>query len=293
MGGKDEDVERGEDAGHVLAEAEEEDEVVDPQVPGLPVELELERALADDDDLHLRGAGLDEPGGLDEIPVALVVLERGDDPDQEIVRGEAEFRPEEIPVRHRVEGRKVDPRGDDVDDGRGDAALEQDVLHAVGDGDDAVDVLRVLGPGEDVRLEGKIHPAGDDPDRDVRPAAGHPADRDGVGVVEMGQDAPLPLHVQGEAEGGADAELALHRQRQDGQPFGGGLLVERASRLDDEVEGIPLRPELAGEVEGLPLAAAPLLARVNLKEAQCAPLSSRSRAASRSGGRWRIRSGRR
>ena len=111
-----------------------------------------------------------------------------------------------------------------------------------------------------------------------------PPTDNGVGVVEMGQDAAAPASSAGPGGRPRRSSSSLFiAEGQDGEPLGRGLLVERASGLDDEVDGISLGLELPGEEEGLPLAAAPLPAGVNLEEAQCALLSSRSRAASRSG----------
>ena len=125
--------------GHVLAEAEEIDDVLDAQLVGLLVELHPERALADDDDLDSGGVVLEDLRRLDEVPVPLVVLELGHDPDEVIVRGEAEFPAEEVPFLDLPEGGEIDARRDDLDEPLRDPALDQDLPDLFGDGDDGVD----------------------------------------------------------------------------------------------------------------------------------------------------------
>jgi hypothetical protein len=194
------------------------------------------------------------------------------DPDEVIVRAEAELFPEKVPFLHLPERGEVDARRDDLDKTLRDPALDQDLADPFGDGDDRIDPLDILVPGPDR----KIHPARDDPDGDVGPGRGPRAQGSAVGVVEMGQHAARPPHGPGQAVDGPEIQLAVHRDRQDREAGLGGLGVERGLRLDDELEGEAFPGELTGQEERLALAAAPFPPGVNLEKAQFSPLFSRS-----------------
>jgi len=104
-----------------------------------------------------------------------------------------------------------------------------------------------------------------------------------VGVMEMGQRAAVIPHGPGQAQDRPEVRLSLHPERQDRKPFRGGLFMKGRIRLDDETERVSPLPEVAGQEEDLALAAPPFPPGVNLKKAQCALPSSRSRGAWRSG----------
>ena len=67
----------------------------------------------------------------------------------------AELAAQEVLVFDVFEGAEIDARGDDLDLVRSDAALDQDVADAFGDGDDEVDVLGESALGEEPARSGK------------------------------------------------------------------------------------------------------------------------------------------
>ena len=276
--GQDEEVERGEDAGDVLAKAQKVNDVLDAELMGLLVELHPQGPLSDDDDPDSGGVILEDPRRFDEVPVPLVVLELGHDPDEIFLRAEAELFPEEIPFLDLPERGEIDARRDDRDEPLRDSPLDEDLADPFGDGNDGVDPLDILAPGPD----GEIHPPRDDADGDVGPGRGPRADGGPVGVVEVGQDAAPAAHGPGKPVDGPEVRLALHGDRQDRKARLDGLGLERGIRLDDEFEGVAFLLELPGQEERLALAAAPFAPGVNMKKAQFSPLFSRSPAAWRS-----------
>ncbi len=112
FGRQDEAVERGQDPGNVVAVAEEKDEIVDLEILGHLIQGQLERALADDDDLDLGCARFEQTGGFDQVAMAFAVFEIGDDTGQEVIGGKIELAAEEVTVSHAVKGGKIDARGE-------------------------------------------------------------------------------------------------------------------------------------------------------------------------------------
>jgi hypothetical protein len=210
---ENEQVERGEDARDVFAKTEEVDDVVDMEVVGLAVEVETQRPGPDDDELHVRHLAFEDLGRLEEVTMALVILELGDDADQEIVRAEAELPPQEIALPDLLEGREVDAGGDDLDELRADAVFDEDFLDALGDGDDGVDLLGVLG----FRPDREIHASGDDAERNLGQTGGPRADAGAVGVVEVGQDTAA-AYGRGQAEDGQEVGLLSFLRGRSGRP---------------------------------------------------------------------------
>ena len=237
----------------------------------------------------LRGVIDDDAGGADDLLVAPRVLEPGDDPDQEIVRGERELPAQIIARRELLEGREIDARRDDLHGRGGEPAADEDVLEALGAGDDGVDILSAARPWP----AGRVRLPRQDPDGHLGPGGRGRADGRAGRVVEMGEDAALAPHGRGQAQRRPEAPAAGHGEGKDRQAFGGRVLVKGASRIDDETGREAPLADLPRQDEGLALRAAPVPAAVNMEKAQCALPFSISNGAWPSAGTPRSRRGRR
>ncbi len=139
----------------------------------------------------------------------------------------------------------------------GDPPRDQDLPDLLGNGDDGIDLLYVFAP----TLHGEIHPPGDNPDGNLGQRRRRPAHRNGVGIMEVGEDTAAAPHRPGQLQDGHEVHLALHAERQNRKPVPGGLLVERGIGLDDKIKRVAFLLEFAGQEKSLTLAAPPLASR--------------------------------